>query len=959
MTFIGKWTFAQGSNFVRANLSDGKLSLGALPGDGGERFNAYGTADAFTVQAANGKYLVWDGTYYAATGASDGQINQFALEKADGDMVRLLDLGIGGNGPAQYYWDVAGTALGRILKHAPPPDSTLFAQAIITAGIETILQEGFASAEPDLIWVDISGTDFTEASSIIDLTKSRLAYADLSHAIFEDSTGFDQSIAPHARFVGAQLIGSSFGSANCQFADFTDAVMDEVQADSCDFTDAILNGASLRDAGNLAHAKFVRAKCIDVDFRDTGNIVDTDFTDADLTRAKFTGASVTGKMTISGADLTDAALNNPDGVTIYPGNIVLSGTTNFTRAKLQKMDFSGYTLSRMIFTGADMSGCRFHGAKLDNAELSYCRLDSAAFTGTALLNGANLSNVQAKGVDFTNAQLGALSSLFTVSSPSADYTKLLNGLKTDNAKAVAEVFAAYQYTLAGTVTITSSRFSDQMWTVQATAPKEQLYTVLQQKIGGVDALAVYSPTTPAVLSNAFLVNAIFTGANMIGVNASGAALYGIGGSKPNLNSALLQDAQFANANLSNADFSSANLSGVVFDYAVLTNAVYQNAKISTSGTGTRASFVGANLQNASFDGTTIANVNFANAAVSVANPAAATSSAGVWLFDVQQDMIELIVPELDAAAAGQFTLPNQALGQLQAPGAVGTGIRNAFAAKGVTLTSDAVLSIMGSGIYWKVTNTAPEYAVYQSYDPKAYAAALGVSTGTSYSTSPQFFLPLSTQAYLKNGKVDPRVVAAFDAAGHPISGDANIVVAQYFTDWQIINGAPNYEVYTIWMSVVAGTGTRITTRPAIPNLVSIFNNASVALSGRATITKLTSKNGWSVNNDGDNPYNPVVNYISFNLIRPTATAPIDAYGAVMRISRMGQNNVLEYYNIPAGITKIAQSQLEAPGNVCPNGDFSTTNVINGLPYPQWLRARVAPRPPRCVPDPNGMSYCPS
>lgn len=958
MAFIGKWTFGQGTNFVHIDPTSGVLSLAPLGTDRSERFNAYGSTDALPLQGANGRYVLWDGTRYVASGAAPADGHRFRLEDDGAGGIRMVDLGAGGTGATHYYWNANGTALDRVAMDAAPPATTSFAQTVITPGIDTILAEGFSSAQPDLIWVDIAGTDFTSATSVIDFTYSRLDHADLSGAIFESGTGFDQCVAPYARFVGAWLVECSFGTVDCRFADFSRARMNGVQADNADFSDAVLNGAVWRDASNLAHAKFVRAKCIGVDFTDTANIVDTDFTGADLTGAVFTGASVTGKMTLAGANLTDAALNNPNGVTIYPNNIVVDSNTNFTRAKLQNIDFSNYTLSRMLFTGADMTGCNFHGASLNGAELSYCRLDRAAFTGTVLLNGANLSNAQAKGADFTNAQFGALSSLFVVPKTSPDYALLYDGLTHGNTAAVAQVFAKYGYTLSGTITTNQSRFVDTMWTVQATAPTQQNYAVLQQMIAAAEVLGVYLPTAPAVLSNAFLVNAIFTGANMIGVNASGASIYGIAGSKPNLNSALLQDAQFSNANLSNADFSSASLGGVNFDYAVLTNAVYQNTKISTSGTGTRASFVGANLQNANFDGATIANANFSNAALSVANPASTTRSAGVWLFEVAQDWMSLIVPELDAAASGQFTLVNQALSQLQTPGAVGTGIVAAFAKQGITLTSDAVLSITGSGIYWKVTENTPEYAIYQSYDPSISAAALGVSTGTGYSTSPQFFLPLSVQPYLKNGVVDPRVVAAFAAAGHPISATAKIVIAQYFTDWQIINGAPDYRVYSLWLSVIAGAGTRITVRPAIPNLISIFNAASVALSTRATVKTLNTNNGWSLNNESDNPYNPVVNYITFNLIRPTATDPIETYGAVLRIARMNASGALEYYNIPAGITVIAQSQLQAPGNVCPNGDFSTTNVINGLPFAEWLRARVAPRPPRCVPDPNGMASCP-
>ena len=355
---------------------------------------------------------------------------------------------------------------------------------------------------------------------------------------------------------------------------------------------------------------------------------------------------MTGTMTIEGADLTDAALNNPGGtVTIYPKMIVLDGKTNFTRTKLQYIDFSGYRLGGMIFTGADMTGCNLHGAVLTNTELSYATLDGANLTGTISMNGANLSNASLKGADLTNAQLGALSSLFGVGAGTANYTPFLTALQNDDAAGVQKVFNDNGHPLTGTVTITASKFFPS-WTVQATTSTPPSYTVMKEKIGGVDTLDVYTPTTAAVLSNAFMVNVTLTGANMIGVNASGASIYGIAGSKPNFNSAKLLGAQFDNANLGNADFSSANLAGVNFDYAILTNAVFQNAPLTTAPGGARASFAGANLQGGNFDGAPLDNVVFTNAALGVANPNNPQQPAGVWLFSLSAADQTLIVPDI-------------------------------------------------------------------------------------------------------------------------------------------------------------------------------------------------------------------------------------------------------------------------------------------------------------------------
>lgn len=961
MTFLGKWSLAQGTSVLRIDMTSGVLSVGTTPSDGSDKFNAYGTASAFILQGANGLYVVAAGNGYAATKQASDPLNQFTLADAGSGDVRVLDLGPGGTGPTQYYWNNAGGALQQIAKSGSPPATTAFTQTVVTVGLSTILQDGFGTPQPDLTWVNLSGVDFTQATGLLDFTQSTMTHADLSNTKFSPGTPFDDSTGPYVSFADAMLNSCSIANIDFTKANFTKAHMQQISAEKCTFTDAVMNGADLKNARNLANTKFLRTKLRKVDFSSTGNILDTDFTGADLTEAVFTGALVTGTMTISGANLTGAALNNPDPkrITIFPKMIVLDGQTNFTAAKLQNIDFSGYTLDGMLFSQADMTGCKFIGASLTNAELSYAVLDGANFTGTVRMNGANLSNASLKGADLTNAQLGALSSLFSVTSGTPDYTKFLKALQDNVPGDVKDVFAANGYTLQGTITITASKFSSTTWTVAATAPTPVTYTVVKQLVGGVDTLAVYLPTTPAVLSNAFMVSVVLKNANLIGVNASGASIYGINGVNPNLNQALLTEAQFSNANLGNADFSNCfSLAGVSFDYAILTNAVFQGATLSTAASGLRTSFIGANLQSANFDGATLNNITFTNAAFGVANPNIPSSSNGVWLFSLSQAQQALISGELTNAAAHQFPLSMPSLSQLQTPGPVGRGIAQQFATAGITLTSDAILAIMGDSAYWQVTDGATDYVIFQSYDSQT-RPALGVAAGTKYTPTPQFTLPLSLQSHLNNGPADAAVAAAFKAAGRPLTPAAQIKTALHPTDWQIINGAagtPPYAVYSIWLDLSAGN-TTITVRPALTSVIAAFNNASIALSNRTTVSTISS-GGWMVSNDSENPFNPVKNYIIFNVIPNSTTTGLDVFGFYMRIERQTTPTESGFYNIPAGVTKLAQTQMQAPGMVCPNGEFATSNQRNGLAYDLWLRARVAPRPPFCVPDPLGMYSCP-
>src|SRR5262249_60833685 len=108
--------------------------------------------------------------------------------------------------------------------------------------------------------------------------------------------------------------------------------------------------------------------------------------------------------------------------------------------------------------------------------------------------------------------------------------------------------------------------------------------------------------------------------------------------------------------------------------------------------------------------------------------------------------------------------------------------------------------------------------------------------------------------------------AASQKRAPPTPASAQIPIAQHPTDWQIINGKPGYEVYSIWLDLSGGK-TTITARPALTGVIAAFNNASIALSVRATVAKITATGGgWMGDHDSENPYNTVKNYIIYNII---------------------------------------------------------------------------------------------
>lgn len=971
LPFLGKWTFAQGNAFVQIDPASGALKVAAQPADGSEKFNAYGTTSAFVLQANNGQYVVASGSSYVASAARTATLNQFALDSGDAGAFRIKDLGANGQG-SQFYWNNANGALGQVPVSSPPA-TTNFAQTIITPDLNTIFQNGFSSPQPDLSWAYLSGVDFNQATAQLDFSQSNLSHADFSQAKFPDQTGFEGCTGQYANFANTALTGAIIGSAHMEHSDFTKAIADGADFSGSFFNDATMTGIKLRQSDNLAGTHFNGAHLEGADFTGSGNILNTDFTGAFLMGALFTGSSVTGPMILNGADLTGAYLNNPGMVTIYPKMIQLDAKTNFTQAHLQNLDFTGYDLSNVVFTHADLTGCKLDRTTLQNTEFGYAVLDGVTFTGGISMQGANFSNASLMGVDLTGAQMGAIGLMFRVSSPTPDYTNLLAGLQNADGDAVAKVFNRNGHPLQGKVAVTVPSFAPAgtRWQVEVTLPAPATYTVISEKMDSSQTLGVYQPTTPAVLTNAFMVNANLTGANLYAVRASGAQLYATAGKKVNLNRAKLDGLQINNGNLGSIDLSQADLPGVNFDYSILTGAKFTGAQIHVDAAGGQTSFNGANLQGADFTSATITNAVFTNAAVSVPSPADPSAFAGVWLFGLSAQDATLVVPELNAASPDpnapptdpqhQFTIPIELLQLLSTPGPVPKGIAAAFADANITLSASALLTILTESIYWQVSDGSANYVIFEACDSSNYEPSLGVASGAKYTPNAKFFLPLSLESLLANGPVNSTLAAAFNKEAAkkglpPLSNAAKILIAQHPTSWQVVDSPTIYSLWLDLQSTLSGCSIIITARPALWNTINAFGDVSIALSQRATVTRLDKNAGWVLSNDAENPFNPVKNYIEFQIF-PNSSKGIDVYGSLMRIIRMKSPTEEQFFNIPCSTTVLTQQQMST-NTICPNSDAVSTNQSNKIPFNQWMRARFLPSPPFCVPDPQGNFNCP-
>lgn len=964
MTFLGKWTWASGANAVQVDPSTGRLGVGPGAKDGSDRFNAYGTDAAFTLQASNGKYIALTGTTYVADKAATDTVNRFTLADGGDDTVRVVDLGTA-NGAAEQLWNVTGATLAPVARSDAPPVTTTLTTTVVTVGIDTILDSGFNSNQPELAWVDLSGTDFTPAG-IVDLSQADLSHADLSATTFPDGTSFQTAVAPGSNFTKAELPGAQFDEATLTGANFTGAKMQGVDLNGADLTGATLNGADMTEAVNLAGTKFVNAKMAGVKLGGTGNIGPTTFAGATLTDVDFRGSSVTETMDLTGADLTGATLCNPDDrIDVFGQKLVITAATNFSRATITYLDLTGFDLRDVNFAHADLTGCKLDNTQLDRANLGFATLDGATLTGGVPMHGANLANASLRRADLTGAELGAVSQLFRVGSDTAGYAGFLAALQKGNVAGVAEIFTNNKRPLSSNVIVRPMVFAPgKAWQVDDVT---NIYLVFLETLGEATALTVYQPTTPAVLSNAFMVDINLKSANLYGVRASGAQLYATAGNAVNLNKAKLNGLLANNANLGGIDLTQADLFGCNFDYAVLTAAKFIGAKLGVDANGGQASFNGANLQGAKFDGATLRDVIFANAAVAVANPNDANRIGGVFQFELDAERAELVVPQLEAASPDpaarpkdpkhEFSIPVQLLPKLATTGPVSKGLVTAFGDAGITLAADALLVVLNTEVFWRIKDSATTHVVFRSVDADG-RPALGVAANQNYTVTADFFLPLSVEGTLRNGPVIRGLADAFTAAKHPLGANPVVTTDQHPTVWQVISGADTYTLWLVLNSSALGVSTTIKGRPSIPNVVALFGEYSIALSQRAVVSRIDG-GGWAIDNDSENPFNAATGYIKFNVFQ-NAAGGLDVFGSLIRIVRLAASGQQQFTNVPCETTTLTTRDLAAgPGTVCPNGATVAANQGDKLSFPQWMWARYLPRPPACVPDPKGNFLCPS
>jgi uncharacterized protein YjbI with pentapeptide repeats len=228
-------------------------------------------------------------------------------------------------------------------------------------------------------------------------------------------------------------------------------------------------------------------------------------------------------------------------------------------------------LNNNNLVGLSLQNAVFDYAVLDGLGLNTSGSQTSDLTGAsfvqASMHGTNLSGAILKGAKMSGAQLGSLSQLFTLET---SFEHDLNAGQSVDV-ALRGQFSQHGITLSESATLTISAPS-RVWQLNDVG-NNLIYTIrVETKSDNTQVLTVYAPAASASLVDAYMPDAVLTGANLYGVLASGAQFYG---SNARLDgSAILEGVEFNDANLSNVNLTQANLFGANLSGAQLFNAKF-------------------------------------------------------------------------------------------------------------------------------------------------------------------------------------------------------------------------------------------------------------------------------------------------------------------------------------------------------------------------------------------------
>ena len=660
LVFAGKFAFILPSNTQLISLSSAGTgtSLGIASGSStpvaNQMFNLYGDlTTGFVMQAPNWSYVAYSNGYVADKKRTDSGLSTFFFQPIDNSTTYIIEK----VGKTEYYLNANGTTLQRIAKTDSPPSTAKFQNQVVTDGLATMQQQhstlgnpltGVYLAEQDLSKVALSATDLSYANfSGANLTNVRMNGATASNTIFDDAnltecvangTSFDNCSFVKANMAFIKLASSSFQGCTLNLAQFN------------------APGATGAAYTNLQQANFTNTAMVGCQF---GNALVNDaiFNGAILINTDFSKA----RGNSSGLDFRGAILIGANLAGINFTTCKIDSNTNFMSANLNGCNFTSLDLSNTVFARATMQKVQLDKSTLNGVQMAFADLSYATVTGGVSLIGANLSNANLQATDFTGAQLGAKSIVMTL--PIADAAIL-------DKKQVPQDLQDSSLKIPATATVTVTQ-PGTSWSITNAGTTYNI-----SKSGDNLSVQTGNNANSAILSNAYMANAVFVQANMYAVQMSGAHWYG--------GSASAQGADLSLANLSNGNYSGmsfvqTNLQGASFDYALLIGTTFSKTQLNPSANLKATSFAFASLQSASFTDTDLYSANLTNAAVALSD------SNVVPLFPI--NVVTGLVKALDAANASSSL------------------ITDAFSNAGYPLISKAAsITVDTAGSAWTINN---------------------------------------------------------------------------------------------------------------------------------------------------------------------------------------------------------------------------------------------------------------
>jgi len=630
------------------------------------------------------------------------------------------------------------------------PHATMFTISQVTPPVYKLADnakcDGF-----DFAWIDLSNWALSNASFV----KADFSNCNLSQATFI-GCDFTEAVLTNANLNGTQFLGCKMDRAylnNCNLTggSFTNSTLFGTHLEG-----AILDGANLMKT-RLAGAVFKQADLTNV-------VVFPGYMPQFYNVPLAPPSPANPRTTLAGCRLNQSLIGNDwsmldlTGSTILGLSSPLSSSTNPLKANyavltgVNKNSFIGQSLQSAVFDNAVLDGLALNSSGSRITDLS-----NASFV-QASMHGTNLSGAILKGAKMMGAQLGGLGQLFTL--PTSFIDALNDGPGIDP-------FLRAQFTQQGinlsTTATVSIQAPNRVWLLDDLG-NNTTYTIRLEQTDATQILTVYLPTTSASLVDAYMPDAVLSGANLYGVLASRAHFYGAAARIDSF--AILESVEFNEANLSNLNLTQAHLYGANLSGAQLFNAKFNLAKLGPAANGVATNLSGANLQGADFTDAQLYAANLENAAIAIkiatkANP----NQGGAYLFSLpyrrDSHTIDKYIAELNAAAATLFSLNPQGDDATLQKYVTALKTNNIsvlkvpFIQHKITLSAAAQIQTIDPDQVWQIVDGPQSYSLWKDQDEEGNTELYAASS-----------LTISQAAFQQNNMILRwQASAAVDIAG--------------------------------------------------------------------------------------------------------------------------------------------------------------------------------------------------